>query len=353
MRMQHCKKRKRKSLITMAALAMSSKTAVKIGQHVASFDTDSEIIGVDNRCSACISHEAADFITPLQSTKRTIKGFGGARTTHVMTGTLLWKWADDSGKIHGFKIPNSYYALEGACRLLSPQHWAKTQKDSDPNGTGEFTSNKTCKLFWQGREHCLTIPLTTATNVANIHMAPGYEKYSMYCKTAEIIDNAKADKNILTANIAEVEPQNKHNKPVMKVGSDTKLWTPDPNYPIRSDFSLNGPDNISLDFQTRKQSSSEVMNKTSQDMLKLHHRLGHIPFRKIQMLAKEGAIPKGFATCEIPVCSSCLYAKMAKRPWRGKQSKSNPPLTKLFQPGEVVAVDQLVSPTQGLVAQMT
>ena len=135
----------------MAALAMSSKTAVKIGQHVASFDTDSEIIGVDNRCSACISHEAADFITPLQPTKRTIKGFGGARTTNVMSGTLLWKWTDDNGKTHGFKIPNSYYVPEGACRLLSPQHWAKTQRDPDSNGTGEFTNSKTCKLFWVRR----------------------------------------------------------------------------------------------------------------------------------------------------------------------------------------------------------
>ena len=30
--------------------------------HKSSFDIDSNIIGIDNRCSACISHDKKDFI---------------------------------------------------------------------------------------------------------------------------------------------------------------------------------------------------------------------------------------------------------------------------------------------------
>ena len=39
------------------------------------FDTDSRPIGIDNRCSACISHKKEDFVGELKSTKKTIRGF--------------------------------------------------------------------------------------------------------------------------------------------------------------------------------------------------------------------------------------------------------------------------------------
>ena len=58
--------------------------------------------------------------------------------------------------------------------------------------------------------------------------------------------------------------------------------------------------------------------------------------------------------CRVPTCSACMFAKMTRRPWRGKpklkNDKSEEPPTR---PGQVVSVDQLVSPTPGLIAQMT
>lgn len=45
--------------------------------NVTTFDTDSKIIGVDNRCSACISHVKREFITSLKDTHVTITDFGG------------------------------------------------------------------------------------------------------------------------------------------------------------------------------------------------------------------------------------------------------------------------------------
>ena len=346
---------KKKTFTIMAALAMAAKTELRTGQHIATFDTDSELIGVDNRCTACISHEASDFITELVPTKRTIKGFGGTRTANVMTGTLLWRWSDDDGKTHKFKIPNSYYVPEGKCRLLSPQHWAKHQNDKDPKGTGEFTNGKTCKLYWNGATHSLTIPLAASTNVANIHMAPGYQKYALYCKQAEIADNATGDKSILIAHSAEIEilQQRTSSEPeVSRVGSDRDCWRPDWDDPTMCNFDLDGPE-VMHQHRDKQVQKVETMQKHTQDMLKLHHRMGHIPFRKIQLLAKEGAVSKDLATCDIPVCSSCLYARMTRRPWRGKTSQVENHSTKTLEPGEVVSVDQLVSPTPGFIAQMT
>ena len=55
------------------------------------FDTDSEPIGVDNRCSGCISHRIEDFDGPLIDSNRSIKGFGGSRMKGVKMGTITWK----------------------------------------------------------------------------------------------------------------------------------------------------------------------------------------------------------------------------------------------------------------------
>ena len=59
-----------------SVVAMKSTTHT---ERVAQFDTDSGPLGIDNRCSACISHIKADFIGELIPCTRTIKGFRGTR----------------------------------------------------------------------------------------------------------------------------------------------------------------------------------------------------------------------------------------------------------------------------------
>ena len=125
------------SLIVMLVMAMWTEN-MSIKEHKAYFDTDSKSIGINNRCSACISHDLNDFVGEVHKSDRVIKGFAGTRTTNVKKGTVLWKWEDDMGQVHEFLIPNSYYVPQGGCRLLSPQHWVKTQRDTKPKmGTKE------------------------------------------------------------------------------------------------------------------------------------------------------------------------------------------------------------------------
>jgi hypothetical protein len=76
------------SLLAFNAVAMQATTDLR-KEHSVSFDTDSAQIGVDNRCTGCISHVASDFIGELQDSRRQIKGFGGTKTTGVKVGTLL------------------------------------------------------------------------------------------------------------------------------------------------------------------------------------------------------------------------------------------------------------------------
>ncbi|CAJ1929171.1 unnamed protein product [Cylindrotheca closterium] len=67
-------------------------------------------------------------------------------------------------------------------------------------------------------------------------------------------------------------------------------------------------------------------------------------------MAKQGIIPRRLASVHPPTCSSCLFAKATRQQSRHKHWTEK---TVVKTPGQVVSVDQLISPTPGLVAQMT
>lgn len=101
-------------LITLTTvLAAQSAESRPMATSVSQWDTDSAIIGIENRYSGCMSHLPADFVGDLQNCNRIIKGFGGTRHFRVQIGTLKWYWEDDNGKIHKFLILKSYYIPEG------------------------------------------------------------------------------------------------------------------------------------------------------------------------------------------------------------------------------------------------
>ena len=74
-------------VMAMSVVAMSIK-GTGAYENNAHFDTDSTMVGVDNRCSACISSDIKDFDGPVMDTNRTIKGFAGSKVRNVKTGTI-------------------------------------------------------------------------------------------------------------------------------------------------------------------------------------------------------------------------------------------------------------------------
>ena len=342
-------RRRPRNLVAMAALLTMSIEKSKPQQCMANFDTDAKPIGIDNRCSACISHDIKDFIGPLQETNRTIKGFGGVRhKSNIMMGTIKWKWCDNQGRTHKHIIPNSYYVPDGRVRLLSPQHWAKEQNKHSRSTTGETTNAYECKLFWgRDSQYELSVPLSKDTNVATFELAPGYKNFDIYCKEAAII-TSKEDDNPITI---DGETDDEEGEPPAKAAikpQHERDWSSTAS-PYNSDFSLNGP----LLPPTRGEPTPTTMSIPAREMLHLHYRLGHMPISKMRVLAEQGVLPKAFTKCETPLCTACLYAKQTRRPWRQKPVKSPPMEQHKLEPGEVVSVDQMVSPTLGLVAQMT
>ena len=101
----------RQCVLANIALACPAKQMAS-KERIVKFNTNANPIGVDNRCSTCISPYVEDFIGPLEDMNKTIKGFAGAQTNNPKIGTLCWQWLDDKGRMHTFEIPNSYYIPE-------------------------------------------------------------------------------------------------------------------------------------------------------------------------------------------------------------------------------------------------
>jgi hypothetical protein len=67
-------------------------------------------------------------------------------------------------------------------------------------------------------------------------------------------------------------------------------------------------------------------------------------------MARLGMIPKRLSNVLFPLCPSCMYVKLSRKPWRNK--KDYRPISDTKIPGHFVSVDQLESTTPGLITQI-
>ena len=87
------------------------------------------------------------------------------------------------------------------------------------------------------------------------------------------------------------------------------------------------------------------------ELIQLHYRLNHLFFKRMFKMAKQGLLPKKILKANVPICPACQYGKMHRKPWRMKGKPSNPSRV-ATEPGQIVSVDQLESPTPGFIAQL-
>ena len=342
-------------------LAMKAEHSRPQGRGVI-FDLDSKPIGVDNRCSACISHRTEDFIGELHDCKRTIKAFGGTKRFNIKIGTLRWTWEDDDGRIHAFTIPKSYYVPGGNVRLLSPQHWAKHQPDCKPlSSPRSITTHDSVTLEWGQRQFKRTIPLDKDTNVATFRLAPGYKIFSIFCAEAGLDSQTNDSDPLMVHETTIISDDERDNDAVTPDSTRPNPWRV--QQPVNN--STPTPTTFDLDMKDAQTTTRQGIPIVEDDeapprqqttdealLLHYHYKFGHVSFNRLKQMAKVGVIPKRLAKVQTPVCAACLCAKATKRQWRTKCQTAYKPHT-ATEPGEVVSVDQLVSPTPGLIAQMT
>ena len=131
---------------------------------------------------------------------------------------------------------------------------------------------------------------------------------------------------------------------------DSNLWC----QTLGTSFDTDGPSNplTPKPAIVEEEEDTQPKNKAA-ELLRYHHQFGHISFRKLQLIIKMGVLPRRLQNFPVPVCSAYLYAKAIKEQWRYQTVKNREVPNNPTKPGHLVSVDQLVSPTPGLIAQMT
>lgn len=169
----------------------TDKNLTNMTNHL-SFDNDVKVITNGNCCTASITNDIKDFVTPPMPVRAQVDVIsGGCLAAHI--GTVKWKIDDDLGQSHHLILSNT---LLGSYRMLSPQHWTQRAKDYHPNpeGTGSLTTSKHVALFWKQNQFKRTIPLNTRNNVATITTSADNTCFTTYLST---LDSLHTDQHII------------------------------------------------------------------------------------------------------------------------------------------------------------
>jgi hypothetical protein len=317
------------------------------------FDSDSKLMAIDNCCSKCITNKLSDYIEPPMRVNTRVQGIGGTITA-TLCGTVRWEIEDDNGVVHQQTIPGTYYNPNSEYKLYSPQHMAQVYKDHDPkpHGTWCATYDDSVVLQWDQRKFTRTVPLDRKRNVALIRSAAGYQKFTAFCNTVCEDEPLVAFTHTNQTDGGQTEPE----YPDDQFCQDTESPDSARRHPDLPDEAFirdaDRADDHTIDPPTFDlHDGPTAYEETKAQMLEWHCRLGHLPFNKIQEMAKRGDLPSKFAKCPAPMCGACLYAKKTRKAWRGRPT-SQTHTRVAAAPGDIVAIDQMVSPTPGLVAQM-
>ena len=359
--------------------------------HQAQFDSDSFEIGVDNHASRCISNNINHFITEISPTPNAkLRGTGG--TIPVLgEGTIKWNIADDNGKAHDIIIRNCLYVPDAPTCLLSPQHWSQQSNDNSPNRNGTWcaTYGDSCVLFWDQQRYQRTVPHSNSTNTPKLYSAPGCKSYRKKAAAIEFITKpTEIEKTIAFSSICHpvaisahlIPPDNEDdhnhistdNEPIVTLRGGNQQQTlheeinnfttdspsTTPNI-IPSEESEDETENINefmpsssnipVEEEVNEDKDTSALSPQG-ELLRWHYRLGHMPFKRMKLLAVLGILPRSILEARNPKCAGCLLGGMTKVPWRVKGTQNRRSIKQVSQPGECVSVDQMESRTPGFIA---
>ena len=289
-------------------------------------DLTSQPFGIDPMASATISPDASDFTELQPIVSKYLAGVGGKIPVEGI-GTLHWTIEDDQGTPHQIHIKDAYLCTKAPMRLLCPQQWAEQREQLlGPSHNTSFTTYANfSRLHWS--HYTLTVPHDTHTNLPLWRTAPGFNTQAHHTELTTLPEPAMVSDDESSVNEAP-----------------TPLETSQPPAPL-----------LSFPFDTMPppavQATPATLTSAQQQLLQFHNKYGHISFSLLRHMASQGLIPKALATCDPPKCSSCIYGKQTRRPWRTK-GKPTPIGSNPTAPGDCVSVDQLISPTPGLIAQV-
>ena len=273
--------------------------------HRQIFDADTFDMIIDSGCSYCITNSMDHFVETPEEANVAVKGIGGQIIRATKKSTVRWSFANDDGQMHDEFIQNTYYNAGCPYCLYSPQHIAQQANDHypKPNGTYSITYSNHMELFWDQATQKRTVPIHPKLNVFMMSSAPAQHTFTAFCAKIEQIDDYHLDmksKSIQAYyNSYIVSDGESDNETEGEDDDESKTGCNNQEREIRKHPDLPNSvfTEISTELRTKSQNElhvipvedTEVQASTTQEkLLAWHYRLGHLPFGKIQQLAKRG-----------------------------------------------------------------
>ena len=227
-------------------------------------------------------------------------------------------------------------------RLFSPQQWSK---QGPLNKYGEsaraiYTRGNTTTIIFPGSRK--TIQHDAINNLPLLQSSPGYEKFAQFAITQQLSTYEARLRPTATTLLESIDTGNLFQDTISPTQHQTL------------DF---GPDiDVAKEINPEAKKLNQISGETPQDrLLRWHYRLGHLPFKVLQNLAKHHIIDPALSKVEPPFCPGCMYGKQTRRTWRTKPSKKlrRKGLKRAHRPGQTVSVDTMPSGSvPGLMPQL-
>jgi GAG-pre-integrase domain len=322
---------------------------------------DSTWLGVDTLSTYCLTNDENDFIESPHKMDQNIVGINGitSKTKVTKVGHGRFTIIDDNGATCKLDIPELYLCTTVPYKIISPQHLDNQWRQRKMGSFHECTNGSGTMIEWidtDGNKHKKTIEHNNRSGIPVCYTAPKYSKFKKYLQTnGQIHSNAKLLINMLAHGDKSGGSKNEPIRQVDQFGQvirpaeehliDTNINTMDKHDTNKEEL-RNQPitfevDDINNENTTIQHDEFQDLTPKSEKLL-WHYRLGHVPFKVINKLANQGALPKRLASAPDPMCSSCMFGRLTKRPWRTKGSTNQVSGNKtITNPGHCVSVDQL------------
>ncbi len=334
------------------------------------FDTNSFTIGIDTLCSVTMGEYPDQFDDlVLSKSPNVVQGIEGGLAIEG-TGTFKFNIEDNGGRTHLIQIPNSKLVPGLKYALLSPQHWAQEAQDHHPmpQGTRVESNGEHCVLIWGQSKFRRSVRHNQGTNTPTFQSASSAGTYRAFVAYHEAMDaqlhqrervliipglRPRVDKEYIADENLFFDTQQQEKEAAASEGAcpddetipTDNLVRPDPPTDEgKRHVEQRGP--LAFDpmppLEDIEQADLIAANKQA-EIMRWHHRLGHLPFSQIHTLTRAGEIPKKLAKVTPPICAGCLYGAMTKVRWQNCESADEHQVFVVTWPGQCVSVNQMIS----------
>jgi hypothetical protein len=270
------------------------------------------------------------------------------------------KVEEDSGVKDEVTITISLYVPELEMILICPQHWIHGADDNFPKPRSTRSYQQGSEFIMEWKQHTLlrSIPWDHHANTYGFYTAPDTIQhrayYDKFDKRNEMVrcETVCYDTNIISDDESDDDDRDwegtlSGDESVVDENKMTQRGDEQNVVDIMYLTTLPLPE-VLLDEDVDRLSAEDPQ----MELMSWHYHVGHLPFKRVKLLAQLGNLKKKVDHVNSPKSTGCMFGATDRKPWSTKGKKGGGAGHTTTQPGQIVSVDQLESRSVGSISQL-